>query len=150
MSHLFRARHWRIAGCLVLLLLGVLSPAQAVGTLSVTGPTNGLITIAWTSSAGGAVSGNSFTVPNAQIKQVKYVPGSGGSQPTDLYDITLTDADGLDLLGGTGANLSNAAAALFTDLNVWIVLPAAANTVDLVVANAGNAKSGTVYLLLVP
>ena len=125
-------------------------PLTAVGTATVTN-FNAVYTIAWTSSAGGVVSANSFSIRRGTITQVKFVPGSGGAQPSDLYDVTLVDADGLDLLGGLGANLSNAAPVGVTDLHISVVSPTATNlTLDLQVANAGSTKSGTVYLWVQP
>ena len=43
---------------------------------------------------------------NGEILQVVTNPGS--TAPTDNYDITLTNADGLDMLGGWGANRDTA------------------------------------------
>jgi hypothetical protein len=59
-------------------------------------------TIAWTSDASGNVNGLTFPMRRGFLRQVKFVPGSGGSAPTDLYDITITDPDGIDVLIGTG------------------------------------------------
>lgn len=98
-------------------------------------------TVAWTSTAGGAVSGNAFQIRRGELVQVKVIPGSGGTQPTDLYDLTIEDADGVDLLAGAAANLSNSESAIF----IW-PLSYLDNTVDVVIANAGSAKTGTVIL----
>lgn len=103
--------------------------------------------IAWVSDAAGAVSGNSFNVKAGEVVQVRYIPDSGGTQPTDLYDVTMTDANSIDVLGGSGANLSNA--------NSTVAVPAVstyfprlleAGALTPVVANAGNAKGGTIVL----
>src|SRR5688572_18993124 len=73
------------------------------------------IAVAWVSSAGGAVSGNASTiaVPKGRLLQVQIVPDAGGTQPSDLYDLTLIDTNSIDLLNdGTtahGSNLSNSA-----------------------------------------
>ncbi len=113
------------------------------------------LVFAWTSSSGGAVSGTTTTVANGVVGRVSFVPGSGGSQPTDAYDVTLLDQDGLDVLAGRGANLSNAAASHvcpgvpITDGTSTGVVPVMLEgTLELQVANAGNAKSGTVTLYL--
>lgn len=107
--------------------------------------------IAWVSDASGNVSGNTFPIEACEIVQVGYVPDSGGTQPTDLYDVTMTDANGVDVLGGTGSNLSNA--------NKSVAVPAVstyfrrtleAGNLTPVVANAGNAKGGTIVLLVRP
>ena len=114
-----------------------------------TNQTTKKVSIAWTSSAGGAVSGNTFTAPVGDIVQVKFVPGTGGTTPTNLYDVTLIDTDGFDLLEGAGANLSSTAASFtvpVTAAGAQRVFYDGAQVLDLVVANAGNAKNGTVIL----
>lgn len=136
-----------LAGVLVALLLQA-SP-QAVGTVTITTTrlTDARVirhSMAWLSDAAGAVSGNAATLSMGSVIQIKFIPDGGGTAPTALYDVTLVDANGLDYLGGTGANLSatvttqtRVSAPLFYD---------ALGTLDLVVANAGNAKGGTVQL----
>ena len=64
--------------------------------------------IAWLSSAGGVVTENPVAVKRGHIHEVKFVPDTGGTQPTDLYDVTLIDAisGGADFLAGAGADLS--------------------------------------------
>lgn len=103
--------------------------------------------IAWTSDASGNVSGNAATVKRGMLRQVKFIPGSGGAQPTDLYDVTLLDADGADLLVGNGANKSNASAIWYLPTNPIMV---EAGDVTPTVANAGNAKTGTIILIIGP
>lgn len=133
---------------LALLATMISSPLGAVGTVTVTTADAGngvtLYTVAWTSTAGGAVSGNAFAVKRGHLKQIKFVPNSAGTQPTDLYDVTLVDENSIDVLNSQGANLSNSAGLyLQFDPPLW---HDADNDLDLVVANAGNAKGGTVYL----
>lgn len=125
---------------------------EAVGTVTVTPSSAGLsnlrkYAIAWTSTAGGAVSANTFTLPAGVLVSIRFVPDSGGTQPSNLYDVTLVDAAGADILGGTGANLSNATASIqqWDPRFVYTGQP-----LDLVIANAGNAKAGTVEILLDP
>src|SRR4051812_13185741 len=67
------------------------------------------IVLAWVSDAsGGAVSGIPTTFPvNGVLLAVEFVPDGGGTAPTNLYDVTLTDTAGVDVLGGQGANLAN-------------------------------------------
>lgn len=100
--------------------------------------------VAWTSTAGGAVSGNAFDVKQGSLLGVKFVPASGGTQPSDLYDVTLIDEDSVDLLDGNGSNLSNSAGAYFQwNPPLW---HDAEQQLDLVIANAGASKTGTFYL----
>jgi hypothetical protein len=96
----------------------------------------------WVSSAGGVVSGNAITVTAGRISEVVVVPDGGGTQPTDLYDLTLVTADSIDVLGGTGADLSNAAGKIFS-FDPPIYLPPG-STLDITIANAGNAKGGRI------
>lgn len=112
-------------------------------------------TCAWTSSAGGAVSGNPFDIRKGCIVQVKFVPGVGGTQPTNNYTVALNDTDGVDVLAGIGqgTNLSNASSkigvpyfGLSATLSYSLYYHDASEQLDLVVAAAGNAKTGTVII----
>lgn len=124
-----------------------LAAPAVVGTLVVTETDQGTVTLykfAWTSSTGGAVSGNPFAVRKGRLMEVKFVPGTAGVQPSNSYGVTLIDTDGVDLLNGEGAGLSNAASSRL----IWdpLVYNDGVQHLDLVVSAAGNAKSGTVYL----
>jgi hypothetical protein len=114
----------------------------------------------WVSDdATGAVSGTSQKIVGRIIKAVN-IPGTAGVQPTNLYDIALTDADGaINLLAGclpTLADISNAsnteryffvkntdAAPLSTS-----TAPLVNSTITVSVTNAGNAKSGELQLYI--
>jgi hypothetical protein len=114
-------------------------------------------TMAWVCSAGGAVAENPVTFKRGHIHQVKFVPDAGGTQPTDLYDVTLLDAisGGVDYLTGIGADLSNA--------NRKIGVPQVGDGTTALqrvfveggdlyptVASAGNAKGGTIVVVMGP
>lgn len=102
-------------------------------------------TVSWTSTAGGAVSANAFTIVAGEIVSVRFTPGA--TTPSDLYDVTLAETSGVvDLLLGQGADRSSTVVSvlqfdppLFQD---------GSRTIDVVVANAGNAKTGTVVILV--
>lgn len=102
-------------------------------------------TTAWTSTAGGAVSGNTFAVVPGYLLSIRFIPNTGGTQPSDLYDITLSDGDLTDLTSGSGTNLSNASSSIYQ----WNppLFQDGTRSFDIVVANAGNAKTGTVVIL---
>lgn len=109
--------------------------------------------IAWTCDASGNVSANTFDLARGTLLQARFVPGSAGAQPTDLYDVTMQDADGADILLGFGANQSNASAKAFPGQSgdgagAGAVGFVQGGTVTPIVANAGNAKGGTITLLL--
>lgn len=139
---------WFVGAVAAVLLLMQSSP-QAIGTLTVTttllsDANVAKYSLAWVSDAAGAVSANAQTFRLGSLIQIKFIPDGGGTAPTALYDVTLVDANGLDYLGGTGANLS---ATVATQVRVSAPLfYDATGTLDLVVANAGNAKGGTVQL----
>lgn len=101
----------------------------------------------WTSDASGNVSAIAQAVRAGVIVGCKFVPDSGGTQPTDLYDLVLNDADSVDLLTGRGANLSQSTSTravplLNSTAPVWFE----GGNLTLVVSNAGNAKGGLVYV----
>lgn len=114
-------------------------------------------TMAWVSSAGGAVTENAVTIRRGHIHQAKLVPDGGGTQPTDLYDLTLVDAisGGVDFLTGIGADLSNASRKIGVP-QVGDGTTASQRVFheggDLypTIANAGNAKGGTIVLVMGP
>lgn len=142
----------RMVALAVTLMAASLSASSAAGTVVVTVNNRTLrgmtqYTLAWTSTAGGAVSANPVSVGPGWIESVKFVPGSGGTQPTDLYDVTLVDTNGVDVLNAQGANLSNATG-LYLQFNPPLFFPGSGSsqTLDLVIANAGNAKTGVAYV----
>ncbi len=125
----------------------------AVGTVVVTsqrirdsGSAYQRYTAVWTSDASGNVSGNPFAVLPGRIESIRTKPNGGGTAPTTLYDVTLVDTDGVDVLAGAGANLSATVTALA------LLSPAywqdGSRTLDLTVANAGNAKGGVLEILV--
>lgn len=136
----------------LVLIAAMVSPIFAVGTVVVTttqyaglnAANRVRYAIAWTSSGAGAVSANAFSTVRGKLLSVKFVPNTGATQPDNLYDATLVDADGIDLLNGAGANLSNALGS-YVVFNPPIYLDGT-STLDLVIANAGAAKTGIVYV----
>lgn len=104
------------------------------------------VNFTWTSSAGGAADGVTTGSYNGEIVRAVQIPDSGGTQPTDQFDVVVNDADGADALVGLGANLSNAAQ---TSKTAKDGLGAIANTpLTLAVTNAGNAKGGKTILYI--
>ena len=122
------------------------------GSIAVTTSRDGPLhkySCAWTSSAGGAVTECAVTLKAGQIVQVICTPGSGGTTPTDDYDVTLTQASGEDdLLGGGGVDCSNSLTKVVgldrANLPIWVP----AGTYWPTVANGGNAKTGTIDIYM--
>jgi hypothetical protein len=109
-------------------------------------------TIAWTSDGAGAVNGTTLDLKRGRLLQVKYIPGSGGTQPTNNYVGKVLDADGVDILSNTGAALSNVAAALAAPvMGTSQILPLIdPGPVTPTITGAGAAKTGTIILFVGP
>ena len=108
------------------------------------------ITWAWTSaadgSAGGSGGGGRTTVAfDGILQRLVTVPGAAGAAPTALYDLTITDEDGVDVLLGAGANRSASATEQVAASSLGVV---AGDRLTLTVAAAGDSKSGTVHLYI--
>ena len=103
------------------------------------------IVMPWVSDADGDAVVETTKVYDGKIIAVAIIPGAGGVQPTDEYDLALTDALGIDLLLGGGSDASNAAPAI---INEFLTLAAAGEKLTLTVSNAGAAKEGTVVVYL--
>lgn len=118
------------------------------GTVTTTEETYGVVKMvkfSWTSSAGGAADATTTEYYSGAVERMVTVPGSGGDAPTAAYDVAITDKHGIDVLLGAGANRSATA----QDSVLAASLGFVANTqLTLAVTNAGNAKSGTVYLYI--
>jgi hypothetical protein len=69
--------------------------------------------------------------------------------PTTLYDVTVLDAMALDVLQGAGANLSATLSTFgVSAIGTYHRRVITAGLLIPVVTNAGNAKRGTIELLL--
>lgn len=108
--------------------------------------------LAWTSDGSGNVNGNPVALRRGHLIQAKFVPTNGGTQPSANYNVTLPDADGVDLLAGKGATLSNSAATIavpvISGVTPAYLEPEAA--VNLTVTGAGANANGRVDLLIGP
>ena len=96
----------------------------------------------WISASGVADKATTATF-TGEVKTLVTDPGAAA--PDDNYDITITDADGIDVLAGAGANRDTA--------NTEYVLAASLggcvdSVLTLNVTNAGDAKAGDVYLYI--
>jgi hypothetical protein len=119
-------------------------------------PVNGVqkITLTWTSDGSGAAT---VTTPPLNGVLVRVVTDPGPAAPTANYDLVLNDEFGLDLFAGQGANRHTTSSehfcpgVAFTDGTTTSVTPitTCGAAATLVVAAAGDTKSGTVVLFLV-
>jgi hypothetical protein len=105
----------------------------------------------WTSAVGG---GQTQTIDvSGIICRVTTNPGS--TAPTDNYDLTLVDEDGLDLFAGQGADRDTTNSESFCpgvplkDGTTTSVVPVAhVGVATLTIANAGDAKVGKVLIFV--
>lgn len=107
------------------------------------------VSLAWVSDASGDVNGTTIPLMGT-IQRITYVPNGGATAPTALYDVVMNDAESVDVLDGTGANLSaTATSTAYPLLGAGNNVPAIVSGLcTLVVTNAGSAKGGTVHLYL--
>lgn len=104
------------------------------------------IVAVWVSdSATGAASGVTSKAYDGKLELLTTIPAAAGAAPTDNYDITLTDADGIDVLAGAGANRDTANTEQVLGTSLGMV---ASSALTLAIANAGNSKGGTVVIYL--
>lgn len=112
------------------------------GTVTITadrpGPVQEVV-FAWTSDSSGNATATTTDVYSGELVRVLCVPG--GTTPSNLYDVTLTDDNSIDLLYGGGADCSNASNRVLE--NVGVV---SNSTLSISVSNAGSAKTGTVIV----
>lgn len=107
------------------------------------------LTINWACTDGGAVVGavtaRKYT---GFIYRAIWIPGAGGDAPTALYDTTLKDEDGADVLGGLGADRSATLPEYKSSVDgLGIVMD---STLTFAVANAGDGKKGTFIVYILP
>ena len=100
----------------------------------------------WLSASDGTVSSAAFGAYMGKIVKAILASDSGGTAPTNLYDVTIEDEDGYDVLSGEGADVTSAATVYLVDPDkcLWV----RSNSLTLKVANAGDAKGGVVTLYI--
>ncbi len=96
------------------------------------------------SAADGSAAGTTTYTYDGEVLRFVAVPDAAPTQPTNLFDVALNDADGYDILAGQGANLSNAAPTTV----VASMGAIATNTITLAASNMGAATGATLYLYI--
>jgi hypothetical protein len=99
----------------------------------------------WTSETNSA-TGTTTDVYSGQVLELVTDPGSAA--PTDNYDVTITDADGVDVLAGQGADRDTANTEYVIHSDSTPLGVVADSQLTLSIGTAGDAKTGTVYLYL--
>lgn len=107
------------------------------------------VKLSWITSTNGWAS-LSTSGYGGELLRIRYTSGSGVSTnlPTNLYDVTLTDGEGFDILQKTGANIgSNATVNSYGYTNNFPIAIDSASY-SLVVTNAGSVRNGTIELFI--
>jgi len=109
-------------------------------------------TFDWVSASDGTATLPSTVPVSGVIHRVVFVP-SASAAPTTLYDLTLTDPNGIDVLAGQGADLSATVSSavcpgmpLKDGTTVGVVPTTVDGILTLNVTNAGSAKAGKVVV----
>lgn len=103
------------------------------------------VKFAWTSDGSGDASGTSTNSYSGDILGLVTVPGTGDDKPSDNYDLTITNADSVDVLNGSGANRDNTNPEYVQGTSLgWVTN----SPLTATIAEAGATKSGTAYLYL--
>lgn len=123
---------------------------MATGTVTITveqGVSHDRVTFDFTSTSGGAAGDTTAKLFNGAIDQVVLVPGAAAVQPTDNWDVALTDALGLDMLCGRGADVDNATTTVLGSETASLgrVVNSA---LTLAVTNLGDSKSARMVVYI--
>ena len=124
---------------------------MAVGTCTLTEEVYGSIkkvVFSWVAGTGGeagTVTKQTLKDYNGAIERLVTVPGGAPNAPTTLYDVTVTDEDGNDVLMGTGVDRSATATEQVLGGSLGVV---ANGKLTLNIANAGSGKAGQVFVYL--
>ena len=97
----------------------------------------------WTCTDAGVVTSQTSGVFDGKIIGLTTIPAAAPDNPTDNYDVTITDLQGHDVLLGAGADRGTANIEHVAETSLSGV---AGSKLTLNIANAGNAKKGTIIL----
>ena len=103
------------------------------------------IAVTWTSATDGSAVIATTHAYDGLCQLLTTIPGTAGSAPTDNYDITITDANGVDVLATGGMNRSASATQQVLASSLGGV---AGSVLTFTLANAGAVKTGVCYLLI--
>jgi hypothetical protein len=146
----------RLRACLIGLLLTVAltAPVRAAGTVTQAHSTTGNIRkVVFTCTADAADGSFPATAITRKVegRLIQLITDPGTTAPTDNYDITLVDGNGLDVLQGVGANRDTAntesAAIVFSSTSINPVVDES-DTLTLTIAN-NSVNSATITITLV-
>jgi hypothetical protein len=123
-----------------------MATAQVVTKTETTHTTVKKISWDWLCTDLGVVTSATTKAFDGELIAAVFDPDAAGTQPTNAYDVTITDADSVDVLNGLGADLSNSATV--TKKHTDGLGAVAGSVLTLNITNAGDAKGGIVHLYL--
>lgn len=135
-------------------LLVLAAPLDAVGTVTQThyrvGNIRKVVFVVTADAADATIPATAIAVP-IEGRLVQLITDPGATAPTDNYDITLLDGNGLDVLQGVGANRdtanTEAAPIVFTGTSVHPVVDESDVLTLTIANNAVNSATITVTLI---
>ena len=105
----------------------------------------------WTAATNGAntmtasaPTSGSFEPLTGWVVEVETYPTSGGTAPTDLYDLIVDNENTTDILAGAGANSSSTVGESIVATNGPGIIFLETSDLTMAVTNAGNGGDGTV------
>ena len=119
---------------------------SAMTFTEITHETVKLIKAEWTADdATASVSGTTTAYFSGKILGLTTVPGTGGTQPDDNYDVAATDGNSIDVLMSGGANRDETNAEHVLSASLGAVV---ASQLTIAITNAGNSNTGEVYIFI--
>ena len=103
------------------------------------------LTWSFTTDASGDITEESTVTINGQIGRIVTNPDNTDT-PTTLWDLTMADEDGVDILCGAGADRDVADSGASEQISPCPPCPAIQSKLTFTVANGGNAKKGVVVV----
>jgi hypothetical protein len=100
----------------------------------------------WLCTDGGIVSSATSNYYTGRIVYAVQIPDTGGTIPTDAYDVTVLDSSGVDVLNGLGMNLNHDVRTYKDDMDGLGAV--CESKLTLTIAAAGNAKGGQTILYI--
>jgi hypothetical protein len=102
-----------------------------------------VVTWTFTTDASGDVTEETSATLNGQVSRIVTNPDNTDT-PTTLWDFTLKDEDGIDILCGDGADRDAADSGASEQVSPCPPCPGLNSKLTFTVANGGNAKKGVV------
>ncbi len=104
-----------------------------------------LIKWEWTSGTGQTVLADCTTESfyTGELLFMTTIPGSGGDAPSDNYDLTILDRNGIDVLSDSGMNRDTSSTESVLAASMGVV---ANSQLELNIAAAGSSNTGVCLL----